>query len=48
MPKGKNHRFSSKEHRQAEHIEESEEKLGKSKERAKSIAYATVNKEKKS
>lgn len=40
-------RFTNKEDRQAEHIKESEEKRGKSKEDAERIAYATVNKQKK-
>jgi hypothetical protein len=46
MPAGKGHRFTSKEHRQAEHIMESEEEEGKSPERAERIAWATVNKQK--
>lgn len=37
-------RFTAKEHRQAEHIEESEEARGKSASEAKSIAYATIGK----
>ena len=43
MPK--KHRYSPKEHRQIEHIEESEESRGHSPVEAKSIAYATVNKQ---
>jgi hypothetical protein len=39
-------RFSKKEDRQAEHIAESEEKRGYSKEKAEQIGYATVNKQK--
>ena len=38
------HRYSPKEHRQVEHIKESEEARGKSEDEAKRIAYATVNK----
>jgi hypothetical protein len=40
-------RFTEKEDREAEHIKESEEKRGMSKERAERIGYATVNKQKK-
>ncbi len=43
MPK--KHRYSPKEHRQIEHIKESEETRGHSAEEAKAIAYATVNKQ---
>ena len=43
--KSRSHRYSAKEHRQIEHIEESEEKRGLSKLEARSIAYATVNKQ---
>lgn len=43
MPK--KHRYSAKEHRQIEHIAESEEARGVSPEEAKSIGYATVNKQ---
>jgi hypothetical protein len=43
MPKG--HRYSKKEHRQVEHIEESEERRGYSADEAKAIGYATVNKQ---
>jgi hypothetical protein len=42
MPK--NHRFTAKEHRQVEHIKESEEQAGKSSDEAERIGYATVNK----
>jgi hypothetical protein len=42
MPKG--HRFTAKEHRQAEHVKESEEKRGKAPDEAERIGYATVNK----
>ena len=48
MPGSKKHRFTAKEDREAEHIIESEMKQGKSREEAKRIAYATVNKRKKS
>ena len=44
MPK-KKHRYSAKEHRQVEHITESEEARGVSPDEAKSIGYATVNKQ---
>lgn len=40
------HRHTAKEERQAEHIIESEEDLGKSEAEAKRIAYATINKRK--
>lgn len=38
------HRYSAKEHRQVEHIVESEKARGVSAEEAEGIAYATVNK----
>ena len=38
------HRYSPKEHRQAEHIIDSETERGKSEVEATRIAYATVNK----
>jgi hypothetical protein len=38
------HRYSSKEHRQVEHIKESETARGVSAEEAEGIGYATVNK----
>ena len=44
MPK-KKHRFSAKEHRQVEHIAESEEARGRSAEEAEAIGYATVTKQ---
>lgn len=47
MPGKKGGRFTEKEERQAEHVEESERKRGKSKEDAERIGYATVNKQKK-
>ena len=43
-PKRKGHRFTAKEHREAEHIIESEEDRGLSETKAKEIAWATVNK----
>ncbi len=43
MPK--KHRYTDKEHRQVEHIEQSEEARGHSPVEARSIAYATVNKQ---
>ena len=43
MPR-KGHRFTAKEHRQVEHIKESEEESGVSPEEAERIGYATVNK----
>ncbi len=43
MPKG--HRYTEKEHRQVEHIKESEEDRGHSPEEAEGIGYATVNKQ---
>lgn len=42
MPK---HRYTPKEHRQVEHIKESEERRGLSAEEAEAIGYATVNKQ---
>ena len=39
-------RFSQKEDREVQHIAESEEKRGHSKEDAERIGYATVNKQK--
>jgi len=44
MPK-KKHRYSAKEHRQIEHIKESEEARGVSDREAEAIGYATVNKQ---
>jgi len=40
----KHHRYTAKEHRQVEHIKESEEARGVSPEEAEGIGYATVNK----
>ena len=45
MPRGSKASYTSKQKRQAHHIEESEKSSGKSSARAKQIAYATVNKE---
>jgi len=42
MPK--KHRYSAKEHRQVEHIKESEQARGVSAEEAEAIGYATVSK----
>lgn len=42
----KKHRFTVKEHRQVEHIKESEEARGYPEKEAEAIGYATVNKEK--
>jgi hypothetical protein len=46
MPKGKGHRFSAKEDRQAGHVAASERAKGMSAKEAKSVGYATVNKAK--
>ena len=45
MPRGSKRSYTSKQRRQAHHIEESEQKAGKSEQRAEQIAYATVNKQ---
>ena len=45
MPKGDKSEYTAKQKRKAEHIEEGYEQKGVSKTRAKSIAWATVNKE---
>jgi plasmid stabilization system protein ParE len=45
MPKGDKSKYTDKQKRKAEHIEESYEKRGVSKEEAESRARATVNKE---
>lgn len=45
MPRGDKSDYSAKEKRQAQHIEESYEKRGKSEEEAERIAWATVNKD---
>ena len=39
------HRYTPKEHRQVEHVKESEEARGVSPEEAEGIGYATVNKQ---
>lgn len=39
------HRYTPKEHRQVEHIKESEERRGVSAEESEAIGYATVNKQ---
>lgn len=45
MPRGSKAKYSSKQKRQAQHIEDSEKKSGRSTKRAEQIAWATVNKE---
>ena len=45
MPRGDKSAYTDKQKRQAEHIEESEEKRGKSEDTAERIAWATVNKQ---
>ena len=45
MPQGEKSSYTSKQKRQAHHIEESEKKNGRSSKAAKRIAYATVNKQ---
>ncbi len=45
MPRGDKSAYTDKQRRQAQHIEESEKKSGRSKEEAERIAYATVNKQ---
>ena len=45
MARGSKKSYTSKQRRQAEHIEESGEKRGMSSKRAKAMAYATVNKQ---
>jgi len=42
MPKGKGHRFSEKEDRQAQHVAASERARGMSAKEAKAVGYATV------
>ena len=44
MPKGDKSKYTSKQKRQAEHIEEGYEKRGVKKEEAEKRAWATVNK----
>lgn len=45
MPRGDKSAYTDKQKRQAQHIEQSEEDRGKSKQDAERIAYATVNKQ---
>lgn len=45
MPRGDKDKYTDKQKRQAEHIEESYEKKGVSEKEAESRAWATVNKE---
>ena len=45
MPRGSKKSYTSKQRRQASHIEESAKKSGKSSKTAARIAYATVNKQ---
>ena len=45
MPRGSKSSYSSKQKRQAHHIEQSAEKRGYSSKRAAQIGYATVNKQ---
>jgi len=45
MPRGDKSSYSDKQKRQAEHIEESERKQGRSEQAAERIAWATVNKQ---
>jgi hypothetical protein len=44
MPQGSKESYTTKQKRQAHHIEESEKKRGVSAKRAAAIGYATVNK----
>lgn len=45
MPRGDKSRYTDKQKRQAEHIEQSEIAAGKRRETAERIAWATVNKQ---
>lgn len=45
MARGSKKSYTSKQRRQASHIEDSAKRSGKSTKRAKEIAYATVNKQ---
>ncbi len=45
MPRGSKSSYSSKQKRQAEHIEDSEKKQGRSTKAAERIVWATVNKQ---
>jgi hypothetical protein len=47
MAQGSKEKYTSKQKRQAKHIEDSAKKSGKSTKRAEQIAWATVNKETK-
>jgi hypothetical protein len=47
MPRGSKAKYTSKQKRQARHIEESAKKRGFSSKRAAEIGYATVNKKDK-
>lgn len=47
MPRGSKKSYTSKQRRQAHHIEESAKKRGASAKRAAQIGYATVNKQDK-
>lgn len=44
MPQGDKSSYTTKQRRQAHHIEESAKRSGKSSKRAAQIAYATINK----
>jgi hypothetical protein len=45
MPRGSKDKYTSKQKRQAKHIEDSELESGKGKKTAQRIAWATVNKQ---
>ena len=45
MPQGDKSKYTDKQKRQAEHIEEGYEKTGVSEEKAEEIAWSTVNKQ---
>jgi plasmid stabilization system protein ParE len=45
MPRGDKDKYTDKQKRQAEHIEESYREKGASEEKAEEIAWATVNKQ---
>lgn len=45
MTQGDNSKYTDKQKRQAEHIEESYEKKGVSEEKAEQIAWSTINKQ---
>jgi len=45
MPRGDKSSYTDKQKRQAEHIEESEKKAGRSSKAAERIAWASVNKQ---